>query len=73
MRSIPTLYQTTGTDYYTIYRNGGTDVFNSFTVGEASLSTFDLYNTSEVSGTAGQSGMVRTSNSSAKIGAQAEL
>jgi len=73
MRAAPTLTQTTGTGYYYIYRNGDYDGFNSFTIGNATINIVNLANTSEVSGTAGQSGFVSTDNASASLSVSSEL
>jgi hypothetical protein len=73
MRTAPTIDQTTGTDYYTFYRNGGSDGFNSFTISYASTTGTNMFNASQVSGTAGQAGQIATNNASAYLGFTAEL
>lgn len=73
MRAAPTLTQTTGTGYYYFYRNGDYDGFNSFTIGNATINIVNLANSSEVSGTAGQSGFVSTDNASASLSVSSEL
>jgi hypothetical protein len=73
MRTAPSLYLTTGTDYYVVYRNGATDNLNSFFSGNATFTQFGLANNSEASGTAGDSAFFRAINASAVIGADAEL
>ena len=73
MRATPTGKDSTGTDYYTIYRNGGNDPFNSVTFENGSTEQFSALNSSEVSGTAGQAGIVRATNASAKIEFDSEL
>jgi hypothetical protein len=73
MRTAPTIDQITGTDYYTFYRNGGADGFNSFTISYASTTGTNLFNASQVSGTAGQAGQIATNNASAYLGFAAEL
>ena len=75
MRTTPTASTTSGTDYYIIYRNGGSDTFNSIT-GENSNAVntmLSAYNNTEISGTAGQAGIVRTNNASAFVALTAEL
>jgi len=75
MRTNPTLAATSGTDYYIIYRNGTSDTFDSI-VAELSNATntmLSCYNASQVSGTAGQAGIVRTYNASASVTLTAEL
>ena len=73
MRATPSVYQTTGTDYFATYRPGVSDGFNSLTAGSATTTMFGLYNNSEVSGTAQDAQFFRTANGSAKLGADAEL
>lgn len=73
MRIPPTLYQITGTDYYSFFRAGVADNFNSLTIGSANTEGADLYNNTEIAGTAGNSGPIRTNNSATYLGVQAEL
>ena len=73
MRANPTLDIVTGTNYYKINRNGGTDSFNSLTIARATTRNCLLYNTTEISGTAGQAGDVQSGNASAFLSLQAEL
>ena len=73
MRAFPSIVQTTGTNYYYVYRSGGYDNFNSLTLDNASTSMVYLTNTSEASGTAGQTGYVSTDNASTSISVSAEL
>ena len=74
MRAVPTLSATSGTDYWTFLRNGGFDYFNSFTLHSWSTSrVISLLNNSEISGTVGHGGMVRTNNSACRLDFSAEL
>ena len=73
MRATPTATDTTGTDYYIIYRNNASDTFNSVSFENGSTEQFSAYNNTEISGTAGQAGIVRSNNASAKIEFDAEL
>ena len=73
MRAVPTGTDTTGGSYYTIYRVGGPDTLNSITFENGSTEQFSAYNSSEASGTAGQAGLIRSTNASAKIEFSAEL
>jgi hypothetical protein len=73
MRTAPTLIISTGTDYYAFSRNSGTDGFNSLTLYQATTQSCLLYNFTEVSGTAGQSGSVFSNNASSSIALSAEL
>ena len=72
MRASPSLDATSGTDYYKIYRNNGTDFFNSFTGANNSKMSL-LYNASEASGTAGQTGTFSTNNVDSYVAFDAEL
>jgi hypothetical protein len=73
MRTSPTLNIVTGTNYYAIYRNSGTDFFNSFTINQSQKNQVNLYNNSEVSGTAGHAGTFETNNASSSVAFSAEL
>lgn len=73
MRAVPTLVQVTGTDYYYIYRSSAYDGFSSFTLGNATTNILYLANSSDVSGTAGQSGYIATDNASASLSVSSEL
>ena len=73
MRAVPTGTDTTGTDYYTIYRNGGADGVNSIAFENGSTEQYSAYNSSQASGTAGQCGLIRSTNASAKVEFSAEL
>ena len=74
MRAKPTLSSTTGTDFYTVYRNGGADGFNSLLLdGYEHANGAVLRNTTEVSGTAGQSGFISATSSSSALALSAEL
>ena len=74
MRTTPTIYQATGTGYYTFERNGAGDAFNSLALGSATTDQVSiLFNSTEISGTAGQAGNVYLSNASAYVGLSAEL
>jgi hypothetical protein len=75
MRTNPTLYQVSGTDYFRIFVNNGSDYFNAFT----SLSRpsprcvcLDAEG-GGVSGTIGFSGPLESSNSATRLGFLAEL
>jgi hypothetical protein len=73
MRTTPSVDQATGTNYFRFFRAGGSDDFNSFTISRANTTNCLLYNSTEISGTSGQAGMVHTQNASAKLAFQAEL
>jgi hypothetical protein len=73
MRAVPTGSATSGTDYYHNYRNGGGDGINSIAFENGSTEQYSGYNSSQASGTAGQCGLLRSTNASAKVEFSAEL
>mgnify|MGYP003148005491 CR=1 FL=1 len=77
MRANPTLDQVTGTDYYKVYSNSGSDAFNSFgAVWNPSPTCIGLNanSTGGVSGrTAGHATFVRTDDTNAYLAFSAEL
>ena len=73
MRAVPTGTATTGTDYYTNYRAGGGDAINSITFENGSTEQYSAFNSTQVSGTAGQCGLIRSTNASAIVEFSAEL
>ena len=72
MRTAPSLYYNNGA-YYTFYRNGSGQSVTTFNVDVASTSICTLYNNTEISGTAGQSGILRTTSGTGYVGFSAEL
>ena len=63
MRTTPTMAHITGTHYYVIYRDGAADTFNNLILEPSSdQNRCGLYNYEHVSGTAGQTGIVRCNN-----------
>ena len=74
MRIAPTVAYQTGTDYYKITANSATDNFNDVLGGgSASTNEINLYNNTQVSGTAGNAGYVRLASTSGSIALNAEL
>jgi hypothetical protein len=73
MRTAPTSAIVTGTNYYKFQRNGATDDFNSLTLDIAGKNATNIYNNTEISGTAGHAGNFQTANASAFVAFQAEL
>ena len=73
MRATPTGIDTTGTNYYGIYRAGTLDSIDSMTFENGSTEQYSAYNSSDVSGTAGDVGLIRSTNASAKVEFDAEL
>ena len=72
MRTAPSLYYNNGA-YYNFYRNGSGQSVTTFNVDVASTSICTLYNNTEISGTAGQSGILRTTSGTGYVGFSAEL
>ena len=75
MRSAPSLEQTTGTEFYRLFVNNGSDNFDSFANGiqQPTTNSAGIDSNSGVSGTSGQTGRFVTFNSSSKISFSAEL
>jgi len=74
MRSTPSLEIAVGSYYRLVSAGGGSDTFTTLTLdGTPSPTIVDLYNNTEVSGTAGQAAISRTTNALAKIAFSAEL
>ena len=73
MRVAPTLTVASGTDYYILYRNGSNDKLDDFASEYVSTEQMSCFNNSDMSGTGGQAGILRTYNSSAKVEMSAEL
>jgi len=75
LRGIPSLEQATGTNYYRVFRSGGSDYFNGFTgiQGHANPISFAIYAASNISGTEGVGGWVETFNNASFIAFDAEL
>ena len=72
MRTAPSLSATTGTGIYILYRNGASNSFNSFTADLISTNAAAIFNNAQISGTAGQAGLIYT-NSAATVAFSAEL
>jgi hypothetical protein len=74
MRAIPTLNAASGTNYYEFIRDGAADSFNSLTLGTRStVNIGEIYNDSEISGTVGHGGYIRTDNAAAYVHFDAEI
>jgi hypothetical protein len=75
MRISPTLTVATGTGYYGFKTNGSEDLFDDFLGTASYIGTQQalLYSTTNVSGTAGRAGGVRTVSANSKIEFSAEL
>jgi len=74
MRTVPTISNVTGTDYYKASSGGGgTDTLNSLTLDTCSTRAIRFYNASEALGVSGQGAVLTTNNASAFLAFQAEL
>lgn len=73
MRITPTLDASSGTNYYNFYRSGALDAFNSLLLSIEHPNGGELYNSTEISSTAGHAGSIRTNNASAYVGFSARL
>ena len=70
MRATPAIDCTTGTDFYSYQRNGGVDTFNSFSLDQAGSNFVSMFNDAQISGTAGQAGLVYTGSGSVAFTAE---
>ncbi len=73
MRGTPSVVSPNSTDYFKIDRNGGADSFNSISLEIGSQNAMYCYNASQVSGTGGEAGYVRTHNASSYLAFSSEL
>jgi hypothetical protein len=73
MRTTPTLEIVSATNYYTFFRNGGGDTVDDFALTKWGTRVIEFYNNTDVSGTAGHAGFIRTAASAAKFALTAEL
>jgi len=78
MRATPSLEQVTGTGYYTFFRNSSSDAFDDFVLSVSGSTRtnekfFEIYNSTDMSGTTGHGGFLRTNNASAYLAFDAEL
>jgi len=73
MRATATLEQVTGTSYYIHYRNGTGDSFNELESDTSTARAMEFHVDSEISGTAGHAGFLRTQNASSHVAVSAEL
>ena len=73
MRATPTIVAATGTNHYRFSRNGGHDYMTTLAFDDGDARRVAVVNTTEISGTAGQSGMLRAYAADAKLTADARL
>jgi len=67
MRATPTLECTSVTNLYRLYRDGSYDGLDDFLLSHSSKNSCRIYNSSDASGTAGQSGGLYVSGSNAAM------
>jgi hypothetical protein len=76
MRTVPSIVQASGSSLYQYYRGGTNDFFDALSVFGAPQSTTNsvfVYNTSQVSGTAGEAGNIQAASASTALAFNAEL
>jgi hypothetical protein len=73
MRTSPTIFSASGTNFFAMVANGGSDGFDSLFLNETTTTLANFGVTSNVSGTAGQAGWVWVNNASSFLGFNAEL
>ena len=75
MRSTPSIDQVTGTDRYAFLRNGAADYFSGFNALDSKTNNrYIEWNVlSNISGTAGHAGMLRTNHNNSFMGLDSEL
>jgi len=73
MRSVPSLEITNGTNKFMIRRNNASDNFDTLTMRYGTSTTAEIFTSSNVSGTGGQSGIIRGADTDVFIAFSAEL
>ena len=73
MRTTGSLVVPTVSNGYIVYRNSGTDSFDDVALGQLTEYSLEVYNNSDMSGTAGQTGYARLANASSYIAVDAEF
>jgi len=74
MRAAPSVVYNNTSDNYKISRNGSTDLFTDFLGGgSASTNEINIYNNTQVSGTAGDAGYIRTNLATGSLAFNSEL
>ena len=73
MRTSPSLVCTDVSNHFTVIRNGGSDAVNNWTGSEMTENVGEIYNNSDVSGTAGHACTLATNSSDASLSFSAEL
>ena len=73
MRASPSLVCTDASDHFRIYRNSGGDSVDNWSAGNITRNAGEIFNNSDVSGTAGHAVTITTNNAAASISFNAEL
>ena len=73
MRASPSLVCTDASDHFRIYRNSGGDSVDNWSAGELTKNAAEIFNNSDVSGTAGHAVTITTNNAAASISFNAEI
>ena len=73
MRALPTLDNTTGTDYYRIYANGGTDNFNDISSQQFGVTNSVINYYDGFSKDTGHAGWIQCYNANSSIAFTCEL
>ena len=73
MRTTPSIYQNTGTNYYQFYNALTAQNFTSFKIDQVSTTSIFLQNNSAITLTVGQGGVVYANNTNCQVGFSAEL
>ena len=73
MRGVPSLEITNGSNKFMIRRNNASDNFNTLTMRYGTTTTAELYTGSNVSGTAGQCGIIRGADTDVYIAFKSEI
>ena len=74
MRTAPTVVSADSTGCFKMFRNNSNDTFDDFAAGTGRTPySIELYNITDMSGTAGHAGFIETVNSNATLVVDAEL
>ena len=73
MRGVPSLEVTNGSNKFMIRRDGASDNFDTFSMRYGTSTTAEIYVSSNVSGTAGQCGIIRGADTDVYMAFSAEL
>ena len=73
MRASPSLICTDASTHFRIYRNSGGDAVDNWSAGNITRNAGEIFNNSDVSGTAGHAVTITTDDASASLSYNAEL